>query len=205
MKASIILALIVSPIAVAAQNSASAPPSYGVAGMEGIDRSATAYAPPASALCPMALRAQHIAGGSIVNTGGVPIQPIQSGNLALPGNAGSFAQARSGGQRLHLTLTNDKDAAIVSAQIVVRGWTSQGQIEKAAPGANSPGSAIRTVIASFTPAENNTVSAEIVANGLTAVTSVELVSVKYGDGSIWTPGNGKSCRVTPDLLMLVRK
>jgi hypothetical protein len=33
--------------------------------------------------------------------------------------------------------------------------------------------------------------------------SVELLSVKYSDGSTWAPPQGKTCRVAPDLLMLV--
>jgi hypothetical protein len=41
------------------------------------------------------------------------------------------------------------------------------------------------------------------APGLTAVVSIELMSVKYSDGSTWTPAQGKTCRVAPDPLMLV--
>jgi hypothetical protein len=62
---------------------------------------------------------------------------------------------------------------------------------------------VQTLTVSFTPNGDHTVKADVWAPGLTAVVSVELLSVKYTDGSTWTPVQGHACRVTPDHMMLI--
>ena len=46
-------------------------------------------------------------------------------------------------------------------------------------------------------------SSDLELPGFTSVKSIRLDSVTYADGTIWTPADGRSCRVEPDPLMLV--
>jgi hypothetical protein len=62
---------------------------------------------------------------------------------------------------------------------------------------------VRALAVPFTAGGDRTATADVWAPGLTAVVSIELMSVKYSDGSTWTPAQGKTCRVAPDPLMLV--
>ena len=118
---------------------------------------------------------------------------------------GWFSQsdlAKGIGQRLHLKLNSPDQRTITSATLNLRGWTAKG---RKAQVDSSDDAALRmqTLTVPFTPSAVRTVSADVRVPGLTAVVSVELLSVKYSDGSTWTPPQGKTCRVAPDLLMVV--
>lgn len=160
--------------------------SYGYAGMEGLGDSKLKPAPVTGpALCPVGLRAQHLADGNTVKTSA----PVSHGI----------------GQRLHLTLTGKPGRRIVSAKILVRGWTPQGRFQQASSIRKQGGSdnGIRTLIAQFTAGEKDTATAEIWVPELSAVNSVEVLSISYADGSTWLLGKDQACRVAPDPLMLV--
>jgi hypothetical protein len=178
---------LVAPLGLAAQNG-----SYGVAGMEGITTfgpdgqattTITTVAPPN--LCPVSIEASHLSDGNIVKTGADHPKGV--------------------GQRLHLKLNNPDQRMIASATVNLRGWTQKGRTEQLGQVGASDDAAlgVRALTVPFTPSTDRTVSADIWVPGLTVVVSVELLSVKYSDGSTWTPPQGKTCRVAPDLLMVV--
>ncbi|MGA3102251.1 MAG: hypothetical protein ABSD61_10360 [Terracidiphilus sp.] len=173
--------LTVAPWAVAAQTGAQ---SYGVAGMENMGSGGQSPVQTATLPnpCPVGVRASHLSDGGVVKTGTMHPKEL--------------------GQRLHLTLTSPDSRSIASATVNVRGWTAKGRIEQTGKdeGAALP---VRTLTVPFTAGADRTASADVWAPGLTAVSSVELISVAFEDGTTWTQAQGKTCQVTPDPLMLV--
>jgi len=173
--------LAVAPWAVAAQTGAQ---SYGVAGMENMGSGGQSPVQTATLPnpCPVGVRASHLSDGGVVKTGTMHPKEL--------------------GQRLHLTLTSPDSRSIASATVNVRGWTAKGRIEQTGKdeGAALP---VRTLTVPFTAGADRTASADVWAPGLTAVSSVELISVAFEDGTTWTQAQGKTCQVTPDPLMLV--
>jgi hypothetical protein len=183
---------LVAPLGLAAQNG-----SYGVGRMEGMttpgpDGSAhttTTTATPLT-LCPISMQASHLSDGNIVKTGT---------------DLSKVDHAKDVGQRLHLKLNNPDRRTIASATVNLRGWTAKGRTEQLGQVGLSGDAAleVKTLTVPFTPGADRTVSADVWVPGLTAVVSVELLSVKYSDGSTWTPPQGETCRVALDLLMVV--
>ena len=173
------------PLRLAAQNG-----GHGVAGMEGLTtiapdgRTTTQIVSPPN-FCPISIEASHLADGNIAKT--------------------SVDHPRGVGQRLHLKLISPDQRTIASATVNLRGWTPKGRTQQLGQMSSSSDSSlgVRTLTIPFTPGADRTVSADVWAPGLTAVVSVELLSVKYSDSSTWTPAQGKGCSVTPDHLMLV--
>jgi len=184
--------LAVAPLGIAAQTGSQ---SYGVAGMEGMPSAAvgtivttgpngqtTTHTFTVPNLCPVRIQASHLSDGSMIKT--------------------AKAHPKGIGQRLHLTLTSPDSRTIASAIINVRGWTAKGRAQQVSAGRNAA-LLVRTLTIAFTAGTGRNASADAWAPGLTSVTSVELVSVAFADGTTWTPANGKTCRVTPDPLMLI--
>jgi hypothetical protein len=181
--------VLAAPLGLAAQNT-----SYGVAGVEGITKVgpdgqaiATTHTVTPPNPCPVFVQASHLSDGGMVKTG-----------------ADHFGvdHAKGAGQRLHLKMTSPDARTIASATVNVRGWTAKGRTALLEAGdAGAPG--VRALAVPFTAGGDRTATADVWAPGLTAVVSIELMSVKYSDGSTWTPAQGKTCRVAPDPLMLV--
>jgi hypothetical protein len=176
---------LVAPVGLVAQV------SYGVAGAAGMTSTligpngqTTTDAPafPPLNVCPVSIQASHLSDGNVVRT--------------------STDHAKGVGQRLHLKLHSPDQRTIASATMNLRGWTAKGR--KAQVGSSDDAAlGTRTLTVTFTLDGDRMSSADIWVPGLTAVVSVELLSVNYTDGSTWTPVQGHACRVTPDHLMLV--
>jgi hypothetical protein len=173
---------LVAPFGLAAQNA-----SYGVArGMSGIgpngQANPAALAFPQPNMCPVSIQASHLSDGNVVKTG--------------------TDHPRGVGQRLHLKLQSPDQRTIASATLNLRGWTATGRAAKVGSSDDAALEA-RTLSVPFTLDADRMSSSDIWVPGLTAVVSVELQSVKYTDGSTWTPVQGHACRAAPDHLMLV--
>jgi len=143
---------------------------------------------PAAAACPVSMRAEQSSGGSLITTG--------------------KAQMLGPFQRIRLVLDHTGlPARITAATVTVRGTngksrmvhTSQFQMQ---PQTASPyiSSTLNVV---FLSDGNQAEFTDLELPGFTSVKSVRLDSIQYADGSIWTPADGRSCRVEPDPLMLV--
>ncbi len=137
----------------------------------------TIYAQQA-ANCPAVLSAQHLSDGSVILT--------------------SRSHPKGIGQWLHITL-NVHQGAI--ATLAVHGFSNKGRMTETSLG-SSP-DAVRTVTVYLAPAQNIQVSGNIWAPDLTAVASIDLVSLNYDDGTSWSAPSGRTCRVTPDPMMLI--
>lgn len=160
--------------------------SFGVAGMEGVqiapDGKSTTFAVNIPNACPVGLRAQHLSDGDLMNT-------------AITHPKGSIGQA------LHLTVPNSSHGTITEATILLRGWTPKGHIAQTAP--NAEANATRSSHIKFVPDSDKSATADIWIAGLSAITSIEIASATYTDGSIWAPSGRLSCRIEPDLVMRV--
>lgn len=194
------VALLAAPLGLAAQNASS-----GVAGRKGSLSGQTATLLPFASpnLCPVSVRAQHLRDGKMVKTERAP----------HPGNG---MLDRPGSQRfgLHLTLTSPDERTISSAILDESGPTGAGiwmkagaydALANANEGADSNKVpwATRTIQVQFASDSGRIASADVYAEGLTAVLSIDLRSVTFTDGSTWTPAAGHACRVAPDPLMLI--
>lgn len=137
--------------------------------------------------CPVSLQAQQISSANMMQ--------VRRG------------QPEQSGQRLHLTFTSRDAKQIAAATIAVRGFTPPpGPIDtlKAVRKRNAgPDVVTRTVQIAFAPQAGATVNADILVPDLTATQTIDLVSLSYADGTGWKLPEGASCRITPDLLMLV--
>jgi hypothetical protein len=142
--------------------------------------------------CPVSLRAQHLADGSMVRA--------------------RDAHPKGVGQWLHLAVAYPEagpSAAaakeVTGALITVHGFADVPRMTEAAPAAEARADAKRTILVPFSTATyaGPAAGADVWVPGMTAVTSIDLKSVTYADGSQWSLTGGGSCRITPDPLMLI--
>jgi hypothetical protein len=129
------------------------------------------------------------------------------GLRALQGTGYGMLKVRSSepdvpGQRIHLIVANGTKGKAQSAQVLVSGLSPKSRVRNAAS-TEEPPDASRTMAVTFHPEDATSVAAELVLPGFTSVSSVELQSITYQDGSTWSVARGDACRVTPESLMLV--
>jgi hypothetical protein len=135
--------------------------------------------------CPVEMHAQHRSDGNLVRT--------------------ETAHPKGTGQWLHLTLTGRNAKEISRATLTVEGMSAKGRLQNAASGErlNSSQEMTQTSTVPFAASGDGSSSADFWVPGMTAVQLIDLKSIEYGDGSIWKIADGQSCRVKPDLMMLV--
>jgi hypothetical protein len=96
-------------------------------------------------------------------------------------------------QSLHLIVTNPDSRRLVAANVTVRGFADKARfVETLSSQDNSD--AARTMDVRFLAGSGKEASADLRVPGLTAVSSIDLNSVTFADGSIWKPVAGDSCR-----------
>lgn len=138
---------------------------------------------PILSACPVSLRAGHLADGSFVKTDG--------------------AHPKGIGQWLSLSLSVPDRKSIVRATLVVRGLTPRAHVSQALSADGPSPHAVRTFHVSFSPGPNQSSLADLWVSGMSAVERIDLLNVDYGDGSTWKVADGQSCRVEPDMKMLI--
>jgi hypothetical protein len=104
--------------------------------------------------------------------------------------------------KLILTLTGGR-AEITHASVIVQGLNGNSHMVQANTIRVGHPDVTRALELSFTPDGDKSVSTHLVLPGFTSVSSIDVVSVTYADGSTWKPIQGQACRVTPDPFMLV--
>jgi hypothetical protein len=144
------------------------------------NKTSTNYTLLLSRVCPIGLTAQHVADGSMVNT--------------------AIRHPKGVGQALHLSLTDPEHGQISQATVLVRGWTPKGRVTQSAASPDS--NTARRQQTQLKPDGKYSV-ADLWISGLSAITSIEVISATYADGSKWTPSADLACRVAPDLFMAV--
>lgn len=105
-------------------------------------------------------------------------------------------------QNIRLVLAHPEAKNVTAATITVRGHSNKGRIENASVAKNASLLA-RTLDVKLSSENGSEDFANLVVPGFTSVTSIELNTITYGDGSTWTVSGEKACHVAPDPFMLV--
>jgi hypothetical protein len=169
--------------------------SFGVAGMETVSpawsqgqrtnvHTIVVNQAPVYPRCPVTMRAQHLADGEMIKTGGARPQGI--------------------GQWLHLTFMAPDSRRIAKAALTIRGVNSKGRVMQAAEAGDGSSDATTTRTVEFTAGAGRQDVADLWVPGMTAVRSIDVNSVSYADGETWKLAGNLDCRVAPDALMLTR-
>ncbi len=162
------------------------PASFGVTCMQkssGQPAQPCAFPLPTLNTCPVSLRAGHLADGSFVKT--------------------EAAHPKGIGQWLSLSLSAPDRKSIVRATLVVRGLTPRAHVSQALSADGPSPHAVRTFHVSFSPGPNQSSLANLWVPEMSAVERIDLLNVDYSDGSTWKVAEGQSCRVEPDMKMLI--
>lgn len=144
----------------------------------------------AASACPLDMRVRQGVGGK---------------TMAVDENG---AQVEIFAARLKLLLNdarpNRTNERMVKARVTVRGWNGKEQILPAGSARESAWDQARiTLTVSLTGGGLPEASADLMLPGFTAARIVELESVTFDDGDVWSFAGSSSCRVAPDLYMPV--
>ncbi len=146
------------------------------------------------AQCPVGLDASH---GS-----GLPLLSYAEGaNQQGPRINAPMGQTQLRYQQLHLTFTNPSTREIVSAQITAHGLSGKDRFIELSNASDSD--LTKTVDVAMDVKGNARASKDLSLSHFTAITSIELNSITYADGSTWRAASPGACSVTPDPFMLV--
>jgi hypothetical protein len=135
------------------------------------------------ASCPVSLRARHKADGTMVQTGAQTHE----------------AHPKGLGQWLHLTLANPQGKKVITAWITVQGFSNRARVTQTSGNGSD---ASQTLSVRFT-AVDQAAETDVWVPDMTAVQTIDLNSVTFGDGSVWSFAGNAGCRITPDPLMLI--
>jgi hypothetical protein len=178
---SVSFALLLAPISAAAQSG-----NVGTAGMEGTYRTdsplSLVFVPNGNSACPVRLRAQHGADGTMRKVDQNRPQGVA--------------------QKLHITLTSNDSRQITEAHLKVRGASIRGKLTPS-DSSRSNMDYTRNVAVKVRQTTDNEATGDVWVPGMTAVLEVELNSVTFADGGMQWFGPSQSCRFTPDHLMLI--
>jgi hypothetical protein len=105
-------------------------------------------------------------------------------------------------QRLRLTLTNPSSRDIVSAEFTAHGFSNKPRAMELSAGSNEPDLA-KTIDLVLSVKGKGHASSDLSLNHFTAVTSIDLNSITYADGSTWHAPSPAACSITPSMVMLV--
>ncbi len=120
-------------------------------------------------------------------------------SLNVPGKIVPVQKGRSTGdeQRLKITLGNPQ-SELVAAQITVHGFPVGVRLDPAVAYFPSDSAEIRkTIVFDHAVAAGQKVSFDVSVHDFSTVSSIDLDSVTYSDGSRWHPANRKSCKAVP--------
>jgi hypothetical protein len=127
---------------------------------------------------------------------------------ALQGTGRGLLAVRDGkridgpSQNIRLVLAHPESKNVTAATITVRGHSGKSRIENASV-AKDASLLARTLDVRMSSETSSEDFVNLVLPGFTSVTSIELNTITYGDGSTWTVSGQKSCHVAPDPFMLV--
>jgi hypothetical protein len=168
-----------------------------------------------------------LAGTAAIGQDGAKPMPLTNGSLTISPNlaeqcpiglevshGGLFARKQtdydarprdrmllpSPGQRIHLTMTNPSALEIVRMQFTVHGYSDKSRTFTLA-------SAVPDLAKKVTLARgiegNGHASSDLSLSNFTAISSVDLDSLTYADGSSWSAATNGVCSVVPNALMLI--
>jgi hypothetical protein len=143
--------------------------------------------------CPVGLRVKH---GPGLPMGMKADGPAINGK-PLPYGQVQIAEQNQG---IHLTLINLSPQSIVSAQVVVHGFSNKWRY---VPLSGADPDLARTVEVALDVKGNGQASRNLWLSRFTAITAVDVNAITYADGSTWRTSSPGACSASPDLFMLV--
>ena len=145
----------------------------------------------ASPACPVGIRVRQAPGGQMVATD-------KNG-----------AQMEMFAARLHLFLHDghpDRSGQLmVKATVTVRGWNGKARLLPADSFVAANGDLVKTFTVPLSGGGLPEASAELMLPGFTAARVVELESITFDDGQVWSFSGNSGCRVAPDPFMPVEE
>lgn len=135
-----------------------------------------------SATCPIKLRAQHGADGTMRQ-----VDKNRPEGIA---------------QRLVLIVPSPDSRKIVEARLRVHGVSPKGRVSHV-DSARITTDAVKNLTVRFTQSDKDEATGDAWVPGMSAVLEVELRAVTFGDGATLRFGPTDGCRFTPEHLMLV--
>ena len=143
--------------------------------------------------CPVGLQVKHGPGLATSRSADGPSingKPLRNGQVQVPDQ----------NQGIHLTLINLSPQSIVSAQVVVHGFSNKWRY---VPLSGADPDLARPVEVALDVKGNGKASRNLSLSHFTAITAVDVNAITYGDGSTWRTSSPGACSVSPDLVMLV--
>jgi hypothetical protein len=137
--------------------------------------------------CPIGLTVQH--GGLFVEKETAYGSPKENGT-----------RLRQAVQRVHLSVTNPSAHKITEVQLAVHGFSDKGRtftLTSAVP------DVVKRITLALDIKGNGQASTDLSLTNWTAVSSVDITSVRYEGGSAWRATPALTCTVSPNALMLV--
>jgi hypothetical protein len=143
--------------------------------------------------CPVGLQVKHATG--------LPTAVSADGH-AINGKAIPYGQVRLSVQNLgiHLILINLSPQSIVSAQVVVHGFSNK---RRYVPLSGADPDLAKTVEVALDVQGNGQASRNLSLSHFTAITAVDVNEITYADGATWRTSSPGACSASPDLFMLV--
>jgi hypothetical protein len=143
--------------------------------------------------CPVGLQVKHGPGLATSRAADGPSingKPLRDRQVQVPDQ----------NQDIHLTLTNLSPHSIISAQVVVHGFSDKWRY---IPLSGADPDLARTVDVALDVQGNGEASRNLSLSHFTAITAVDVNAITYADGSTWRTSSPGACSVSPDLFMLV--
>ena len=153
-----------------------------------------------------------IEGGQVVRTA-TPVCPLdmrvrQGGLGQMIATDKNGARVKMFAARLRLQLTDNRpdrtSQPMVNATVTIRGWTGKEQVLPIGATREDGGSFSRmTLTVPLSGGGLSEASSELLLPGFTAAKTVQLDSITYHDGQVWTFQGLSACQVAPDMFMPV--
>jgi hypothetical protein len=147
----------------------------------------------AGTVCPIGVEANLVALPSVSNAG-----PSINGQGQLPGQ-----KVTKDYLQLHLDVSNPSSRDIVGAQFTVRGFSRKLRVIDPSDPSNAP-DLWRTVDVALDVQGKGHASSELSLTHFTAIiTSIDLDSVTYADGTQWQAPSPGACSTIPNMVMRI--
>ena len=163
------------------------------------DNASLTHVRSAGTVCPIGVEANLVALPSVSNAGpSINGQPTQRKEPSLEGQ-----QATKDYLQLHLDVSNPSTRDIVGAQFIVHGFSRKLRLIDPSDPSNAP-DLWRTVDAALDVQGKGHASIELSLTHFTAIiTSIDLDSVTYADGTQWQAPSAAACSTIPNVLMRI--
>lgn len=142
---------------------------------------------PGSINCPVEIRAQWQFGRNW-------LQKVPSSGNQPPGL----------GRGIKLTLTNPALTEIVGVRVTVNGHISKSRVSPVLT-SQDQSEISKTIDLKLNVGPKSEVSTVLFLAGFTSVTLIDVDSIRYANGSTWTPSPVRTCHVVPDSVMLISR